>query len=121
MTMADETLLAQAAIDGELDAAGMLDFEHRLAGNDALAAEYGRLKILREVMQRELVKPVAPQALRDRIAAMAAPPVSASGGPFGAGLAGHGGNRRPRGGARQRRDLACSAPLRSRDSICQAR
>ena len=75
MTSVDETLLTHAALDGELDAAGMLDFEKRLAGNASLAAEYGRLKTLREVMRRELVKPVAPQALRDRIAAMAAPSI----------------------------------------------
>lgn len=73
MSTGDETLLAQAALDGELDAAGVLDFENRLAANAALAAEYGRLKTLREVMRRELVKPVAPPALRQRIAAMAAP------------------------------------------------
>ena len=76
MTSIDETLLTHAALDGELDAAGMLDFEKRLAGNASLAAEYGRLKTLREVMRRELVKPVAPQTLRDRIAAMAAPSIS---------------------------------------------
>ena len=35
-----------------------------------------RLKTLREVMHRELVKPVAPPALRQRIAAMAAPSVA---------------------------------------------
>jgi anti-sigma factor RsiW len=73
MTAVDDILLTQAALDGELDAADMLDFEHRLAGNASLAAEYGRLKTLRDVMRRELVKPVAPQALRDRIARMAAP------------------------------------------------
>jgi anti-sigma factor RsiW len=76
MTSIDETLLTQAALDGELDAAGMLDFENRLAENTALAADYGRLKTLREVMQQELVKPVASQALRDRVARMAAPPVA---------------------------------------------
>ncbi|HEY8005297.1 MAG TPA: anti-sigma factor [Methylocella sp.] len=75
MTSVEETLLTQAALDGELDAAGMLDFEHRLAEDAALAANYGRLKTLREVMQRELVKPVAPQALRDRVARMGVPPV----------------------------------------------
>jgi anti-sigma factor RsiW len=73
MSPGNETLLTQAALDGELDAAGMLDFENRLAANASLAAEYGRLKTLREVMRRELVKPVAPPALRQRIAAMAAP------------------------------------------------
>ncbi|MGH6850618.1 MAG: anti-sigma factor family protein, partial [Methylocella sp.] len=65
--------LTQAALDGELDAAGMLDFENRLAANAFLAAEYGRLRTLREVMCRELAKPVAPPALRQRVAAMAAP------------------------------------------------
>ncbi|HXN89680.1 MAG TPA: anti-sigma factor [Methylocella sp.] len=72
MSTGNETLLTHAALDGELDAAGMLDFENRLAANASLAAEYGRLKALREVMRRQLVKPVAPPALRQRIAAMAA-------------------------------------------------
>jgi anti-sigma factor RsiW len=76
MTSIDETLLTHAALDGELDAAGMLDFENRLAENTAVAADYGRLKTLREVMQRELLKPMASQALRDRVARMAAPPVA---------------------------------------------
>ncbi|HEY4848524.1 MAG TPA: anti-sigma factor [Methylocella sp.] len=76
MSTGNETLLAQAALDGELDAAGMLDFEDRLAANTSLAAEYGRLKTLREVMRRELVKPVAPAPLRQRIAAMAAPSIA---------------------------------------------
>jgi anti-sigma factor RsiW len=73
MSTGNEILLAQAALDGELDAAGMLDFDNRLAANAFLAAEYGRLKVLREVMRRELAKPVAPQALRERVAAMAPP------------------------------------------------
>jgi len=76
MTSIDETLLTHAALDSELDAAGMLDFEKRLAGNASLAAEYGRLKTLREVMRRELVKPVAPQVLRDRVTRMAAPSIA---------------------------------------------
>jgi anti-sigma factor RsiW len=77
-----ETLLTQAALDGELDAADMLDFENRLAVNAPLAAEYGRLNSLREVMRRELVKPVAPPALRQRIAAMAAPRVARAAPPW---------------------------------------
>jgi anti-sigma factor RsiW len=76
MSTSNETLLTQAALDGELDAAGMLDFENRLAANASLAAEYGRLNALREAMRRELVKPVAPPALRQRIAAMAAPSIA---------------------------------------------
>jgi anti-sigma factor RsiW len=73
MSTGNETLLTQAALDGELDAEGMLDFENRLAANASLATEYGRLKTLRKVMRRELVKPVAPQALRERVARIAAP------------------------------------------------
>ncbi|MGB6493282.1 MAG: anti-sigma factor, partial [Methylocella sp.] len=76
MSTGNETLLTQAALDGELDAAAMLDFENRLAANASLAAEYGRLKTLHDVMRRELVKPVAPPALRQRIARMAAPSVA---------------------------------------------
>ena len=76
MSTGNEILLTQAALDGELDAEGMLDFENRLATNALLAAEYGRLKTLREVMRRELAKPAAPQALRERVAAMAAPSIA---------------------------------------------
>jgi anti-sigma factor RsiW len=76
MSTGNETLLTQAALDGELDAAGMLDFENRLAANASLAAEYDRLKTLREVMRRELVKPLAPAALRQRVAAMVVPPIA---------------------------------------------
>jgi anti-sigma factor RsiW len=76
MSTGNEILLTHAALDGELDAAGMLDFENRLAANASLAAEYGRLNALREVMRRELVKPVAPPALRERVAAMAAPSIA---------------------------------------------
>ncbi len=76
MTSVNEILLTQAALDGELDAADMLDFENRLAGNASLAAEYGRLKTLREVMRRELVKPVAPRRLRECVARMAAPSIA---------------------------------------------
>src|SRR3984893_6052768 len=76
MSTGDETLLTHAALDGELDAAGMLDFENRLAANPSLAAEYGRLNALGEVMHRELGKPVAPPALRQRIAAMATPSIA---------------------------------------------
>jgi anti-sigma factor RsiW len=76
MSTGDETLLTHAALDGELDAAGMLDFENRLAANPSLTAEYGRLNALREVMHRELGKPVAPPALRQRIAAMATPSIA---------------------------------------------
>ncbi|MDQ6702382.1 MAG: anti-sigma factor [Pseudomonadota bacterium] len=81
MNAGGETLLTQAALDGELDAAGMLDFENRLAANASLAAEYGRLKTLREVMRRELVKHVAPSDLRRRIAAMAAPSIASRSAP----------------------------------------
>jgi anti-sigma factor RsiW len=66
----DKLLLLQAALDGELDAAGMLAFERLLAEDAELAAEYGRLQALRAVM-RALPKAVASGALRGQIAAMA--------------------------------------------------
>ncbi|WP_026606061.1 anti-sigma factor family protein [Methylocapsa acidiphila] len=72
MKPGDEVLLLHAAIDGELDAAGMLEVESRLAENAALAREYAALRGLRSLVGREIGKPVAPPALRRRIEAMAA-------------------------------------------------
>ena len=44
----DPTLLLHAALDGELDAAGMIAIERQLAADPALAAEYARLTALRD-------------------------------------------------------------------------
>ncbi len=69
----DMTLLVNAALDGELDAAGMLDLEKKLAADPALAAEYRRLAALRARMAR-LDRGDAPAALRGRILALAQAP-----------------------------------------------
>jgi anti-sigma factor RsiW len=66
----EKMLLLQAALDGELDAAGMLAFERALSEDAELAAEYGRLQALRAVL-RALPKAVASGALRGQIEAMA--------------------------------------------------
>ena len=61
----------QAALDGELDAAGALDVEGRLAADPALAAEYARLAALRDAIRTRLPRERAPDALRARVIAMA--------------------------------------------------
>lgn len=66
----EKLLLLQAALDGELDAAGVLAFERALAQDEELAAEYGRQKALREVL-RTLPKAVVSGALRGQIEALA--------------------------------------------------
>ncbi|WP_374545385.1 anti-sigma factor [Rhodoblastus sp.] len=70
----DKVLRIQAALDGELDAAGMLDFERICAEDPALAAEYARLKALDEALRRAAPVEPAPDSLRARIAALAEPP-----------------------------------------------
>lgn len=64
-------LMLNAAIDGELDAAGMLSLERQLATDPGLSAEYERLRALRQAFQRELLTRQAPDALRQRMAALA--------------------------------------------------
>ncbi|MCW2573677.1 MAG: hypothetical protein JWO88_3735 [Frankiales bacterium] len=66
-----------AALDGELDAAGMLAFEQRLAEDRALAAEYDSLLALRRVMRRQISEQRAPDDLRARMAALVADPQQA--------------------------------------------
>jgi anti-sigma factor RsiW len=70
----DLTLLLNAALDGELDAAGTLDIEGRLAADPALAAEYARLVALRDAIRTRLPRERAPDALRARIIAMGQTP-----------------------------------------------
>jgi anti-sigma factor RsiW len=69
-----EDLLLQAAVDGELDAAGMIAFEARLAADPALATNYARLAALRAAVGARAPRPKAPDALRARVLALAAPP-----------------------------------------------
>src|ERR1700727_1156793 len=76
-------LRLNAALDGELDAMGSLEFEREMRDDAALAAEYRRLTTLRDAVRRHAPREAAPQALADRIAAMtasapAAPPPQAA-------------------------------------------
>jgi anti-sigma factor RsiW len=98
----DKALRLQAALDGELDAAGQLAFERACAENPALAAEFARLKALDEALRRAAPIEPAPAALRARVAALGAAPrkrLSVFSAPFGAlaaslllgALIGHGG------------------------------
>ena len=70
----DQTLQLQAALDGELDAAGMLAFERACAADPQLAAEFARFKALDAALRRAAPIEPAPAALRARMAALAAPP-----------------------------------------------
>ena len=76
-TREQQTLLLNAALDGELDAAGTLDMEARLAADPELAAEYRRLVSLRDAIRARAPRDRAPDALRARVMAMAQPPISA--------------------------------------------
>ncbi len=67
----DPTLLLHAALDGELDAAGMMEIEARLAADPALAAEYARLGALRAAIRACIPREAAPDALRARVLSMA--------------------------------------------------
>ena len=70
---ASERLLRlNAALDGELDAMASLEFEREMRDDPALAAEYRRLAALRDAVRRHAPREAAPQALADRIAALAA-------------------------------------------------
>ncbi|MGD0719957.1 MAG: hypothetical protein ABR970_02770 [Roseiarcus sp.] len=73
----DPMLLLNAALDGELDAAGMIDVEARLAGDPALAAQYARLVALRDALRTRLPRERAPDALRARVIALAQAPAPA--------------------------------------------
>jgi anti-sigma factor RsiW len=70
----DPTLLLHAALDDELDAAGAMDVEGRLAADPALAAEYARFAALRDAIRTRLPRERASDALRARVIAMAQAP-----------------------------------------------
>ncbi len=71
--MNERLLRLNAALDGELDAMATLRFEREMRDDPALAAEYRRLAALRDAVRRHAPREAAPQALADRIAALAAP------------------------------------------------
>ena len=68
----ERLLRLNAALDGELDAMGSLEFERDMRDDPALAAEYRRLTTLRDAVRRHAPREAAPQALADRIAALTA-------------------------------------------------
>lgn len=68
----DNLLLVNAYIDGELDAAAALAIEQRMSDEPALRNEYKRLSSLRQVLNENLSMDVASDALRARIAGLAA-------------------------------------------------
>jgi anti-sigma factor RsiW len=68
----DRSLVLHAALDGELDAAGVIEMDRLLAGDPALAAEYARLEALRQAIRAQAPRETAPEALRARIIAAAA-------------------------------------------------
>ena len=77
----ERRLRLNAALDGELDAMGSLEFERELRDDPAIAAEYQRLTALRDAVRRHAPREAAPQALADRIAALTAsatPPQTAA-------------------------------------------
>ena len=85
MTDRDDRLLRlNAALDGELDAMGSLEFERELRDDPVIAAEYNRITMLRDAVRCHAPREAAPQALADRIAALtasapaAAPPKAAT-------------------------------------------
>ena len=67
----ERVLRLNAALDGELDPMSSLEFERDLRDDPALAAEYRRLASLRDAVRRHAPREPAPQALADRIAALA--------------------------------------------------
>ena len=71
--MSERLLRLNAALDGELDAMASIAFERELRDDPALAAEYRRLAALRDAVRRHAPREAAPQALADRIAALAPP------------------------------------------------
>ncbi len=69
----ESLLLLNAYLDHELDAAAVLDVERRISADATLKAEYDRLLQLRTALASHLTKDRASDALRQRIAAIAAP------------------------------------------------
>jgi anti-sigma factor RsiW len=69
--VSERLLKLNAALDGELDAMAALEFEREMRDDPALAAEYRRLAALRDAVRRHAPREAAPQALAERIAALA--------------------------------------------------
>ena len=63
----DDLLTLQAALDGELDAAGMSTFETRLVREPQLASAWARHRALQSAIRDKLGSERAPETLRARI------------------------------------------------------
>jgi anti-sigma factor RsiW len=70
----DQMRLLNAAVDGELDAAGVMAVEASLAADPDLAAEYRRLAALRDAIRSRIPRERAPERLRARVLAMSQAP-----------------------------------------------
>ena len=80
----DRILQLQAALDGELDAAGMLAFERACAADPQLAAELARFRAADAALRDAAPIEPAPPRLRARVAALAGPPRRSRGDKFAA-------------------------------------
>jgi anti-sigma factor RsiW len=69
----DKILRAQMALDGELDAVHQLAFDQALAQSPELAADYDKLRALRDTIRAHAPREEAPAGLRASIEALAAP------------------------------------------------
>jgi anti-sigma factor RsiW len=69
-------LLVNAYLDGELDAAAVIDVERRMKADPALKAEYERLVELRDSIAAHVPKSAASAELRRRVEFIGAPEVS---------------------------------------------
>ncbi len=65
------SLLLHAALDGELDARGMIDMERALDADPELKRDHARLESLRQTIHVHAPRDKAPEGLRARMAAMA--------------------------------------------------
>ena len=75
MSTFDATLILNGYVDGELDAAGMLDMERRLAAEPALRAELAALQALRGAIGAQLGIERASDEFRAKVTALAGPHV----------------------------------------------
>jgi anti-sigma factor RsiW len=67
----ESILRANAALDGELDAANALEFERELARDPDLRALHARLGAARDAVRRSAPRESAPEALRERVLRLA--------------------------------------------------
>jgi anti-sigma factor RsiW len=69
-------LRAQAALDGELDAANALAYERERASNASLRYAEASGELLRRALRAHVAREAAPERLRQRVLALAEPPAS---------------------------------------------